>query len=88
LQSFCCFLSQCCTVEVEFPDLFKPALQLVQVSIFLFELGLGEFVDRDFLDDFGFEIGTASKKFAILLVTIRLEAGDNLISLATVGASA
>jgi len=81
MQPLRSLLRQRCTIKIELPDLLQPALELLQVGVLFLEFGVGKFVDRDLLGDLGLEIGAASEKLAILVVAIRLEAGDDLVLL-------
>lgn len=72
----------CCAVEIKLSDLFKPALQLLQIDIVFFQFRIGEMLSRRLLGDPGFKVGTFVQKLAILLIAIGLEAGDGFCGMA------
>jgi hypothetical protein len=45
-------------------------LELLEVGVLLFELGIGKLVGGPFLGDLSFEISAAADEFAVLLVPI------------------
>ena len=59
-------------VDVAGADALVPALELVVLGLFLFELGEGELLDLELVVDLGQELGGLARQFAVLLVACRV----------------
>ena len=83
-QPFRGFGSEHSTVKIKLFYFFKPALQLFQLDVVLFQLVVSEVLRGCFLCDLGFEIVAFVDEFAVGIVAIDLKASDNLALLQTV----
>jgi hypothetical protein len=69
------------TVKIQFSYLFEPALKLLQLDVVFFELVVSKVLRGRFLGDLGIEIIALVDEFAISIVPVGLEAGDDLVLL-------
>src|SRR3982074_1845535 len=71
-------------IEIELFDLLEPDLKLLQVDVVFLQLRVRKVLGGGFLGDLGFEIVALVDQLAVGLVTIGLEAGDDLLLLGPV----
>src|SRR5271169_6789433 len=65
------------TVEIQLFDLFEPALELLQIDVVFFELGISEMLRGRFLGDLDFKILTFVDELAVSVIPIGFEAADD-----------
>src|SRR5690606_30128596 len=63
---------------------FQPGLELLQIDIVFFQLGVGEVLNFGFVGDLGLEVGALAKEFFVFLVAVCLEAGNDFVFLSTI----
>jgi len=81
LQPLGGFGSEPAAIKIELLYLFEPPLQLFQLDVVFFELVVSKVLRGRFFGDLGFEIIALVDEFAISIVPVGLEAGDDLVLL-------
>src|SRR5208282_5907647 len=81
LQPFGGLLSEGTAVEIELADLREPVLKLFQIHVILLELGVCEVLGGCLLGDLALEVVALVDQFAIGIVAIGFEAGNDLLLL-------